>query len=246
MITGYSTMGVGRRWGWGLGLRAQPFKKYVTFIAFYFYWLNSQLTWRGGFPPLRPSPRRSPTHAEHETRPGRRFFYTLPHAEHEITPTTVWFHARRLFFTLHTHAEHETTPTVVVNISPTPYHMPNTKQHAHWRCFVVGIFSTPHHMLSTKPHPCCFVFGIFFLPHHIYRTRNHTLVGVISFGDPFLDPRMNFEGCLLNILYIIKLLLYIFNSIYTKPTGPVGHLCPSTGKDDFFFLDLLGLFHTYN
>jgi hypothetical protein len=108
--------------------------------------------------------------------------------------------------------------------SPTPYHMLNMKRHAYWRRFVVGVFSMPHHMPNTKPHPCwCrFVFGKFSLPYHIYHTRNHTLISVISFLDPSLAPRMNFEGCLLDILYIIKLSLHIFNLIYRADGKCVG------------------------
>ncbi len=89
----------------------------------------------------------------------------------------------------------------VVIIFLTPYHMPNTKRRAHWLRFVVSIFPTPHHMPSMKPHLrwCRFVFGVFSLPYHICQTRNHTLVGVILCSDSFLAPRMNFEGCLLNI-----------------------------------------------
>ena len=142
--------------------------------------------------------------------------------------------------------------------------MLNTKRHAYWHRFVVSVFSIPHHMPSTKPHPhwCRFVFSKFSLPYHIYHTQNHTDEGVISFLDPFLAPRMNFEGCLLDILYIIKLLLHIFNLIYTQLTGkvreprtrgrgtgirrvrvrgsqkhPTGHPCPSLAASQAFELD---------
>jgi len=110
---------------------------------------------------------------------------------------------------------------------------------------------------STNRHPrwCFFVLGVFSPLYHARQARNDTSVGVISCSDPFLSPRMNFEGSLFNILSII---IYIFNSIYSccfssrKPAGilresrtrghgtgilrvrargsqkhPAGHPCPS-------------------
>jgi hypothetical protein len=98
-----------------------------------------------------------------------------------------------------------------VFVSPS-YTIPNTKRHPRWCLFVVGIFTMALPLPSTKPHQrkCDFMSGIFSSSVHIRQTRNDTLVGVISYLDPFLHPRSSFRGRLLNILCIIKYNLYLY------------------------------------
>ncbi len=52
-----------------------------------------------------------------------------------------------------------------------------------------------------------------FLMYQAHRARNDTRIGYFVLRS-FPAPRMNFEGCLLNILNIIIILIYIFNLIY--------------------------------
>src|SRR5260221_8766489 len=51
------------------------------------------------------------------------------------------------------------------------------------------------------------------MPYQAHRARNDIRVGHFVLRS-FPAPRMNFEGCLLNILNIIIILIYIFNLIY--------------------------------
>jgi len=179
------------------------------------------------FPPRRPSPQRSPT----------RWTWDETQSVFLLWPITC--RARN----------HHHWCGSVPGISSSPNHMPNTKQHTHWCRFMVGIFSTPHHMPSTKPHPCwCrFAFGIFSLP------EPHPCWCEFTLGS-FPSPSKFIQGVFINVLYNIKLLLYIFNSIYKEPMGilwesrtrlrgtgirrvqvrvsqkhPTGHPCPSLG-----------------
>ena len=96
----------------------------------------------------------------------------LPHAEHEITQAGCDF----VVDVFSSYAKHETTPS---------------------RCdFVFGVISSPYHTSWWWNNMSfCHLFA-----YHICRMRNNTILGVVLCSDPLLPPRMNFEGCLLNIL----------------------------------------------
>ena len=137
---------------------------------------------------------------------------------------------------------------------------PNTCQapnHHHWCGSMPGVFSSPYHMPNTKRHAhwCRFMVSIF-LPLTTCQAQNHTLVGVSSLSDPFLAPRMNFEGC--SLIFYIYLIQYI-KSLWEYCGNPVpvytgrefgGYGCGSA-KDtpwdthcyDWFHLSLLS--HVY-
>jgi hypothetical protein len=113
-------------------------------------------------------------------------------------------------------------------------HTPNTKPHQRGCGFVFGVFPLPykacrtqkdthvgvfswlaayflHAEHTTTPHWCDFVFSVFSSSSYTCQTRNDTLFGVISCLDPFLLPRKNIEGCLLNILILLNNnIIYIF------------------------------------
>jgi hypothetical protein len=198
-----------------MGRRAYPPKRYIPLLLLYVYYtktyyrntLSTKTTYREWFLCLllfmhlktdRPQPTAPPS-LHVSIFEWRRAFPTtlpLPRSKREMEG----FPDR----TSHTlsHAEHETTcPLASFRGRHLFYTSPPHAEHKITPSLVLfcvwHLFFALPHILYMKPHPCwCdFVLG------------------------SFLAPRINFEGCLLNILYIIKLLLYIFNSIYTEPTG---------------------------